>query len=45
MDDAEAPLFLRFINLLMNDANYLLDEALSVIRLKLRVRKIQFFFV
>jgi hypothetical protein len=26
----EAPLFLRFINLLMNDANYLLDEALSV---------------
>jgi len=29
IDDAEAPLFLRFINLLMNDANYLLDEALS----------------
>ncbi|UJR09047.1 hypothetical protein I4U23_013295 [Adineta vaga] len=29
MEDAEAPLFLRFINLLMNDANYLLDEALS----------------
>ena len=30
IDDAEAPLFLRFISLLMNDANYLLDEALSV---------------
>ncbi|CAF1289756.1 unnamed protein product [Rotaria sordida] len=29
IDDAEAPLFLRFINLLMNDANFLLDEALS----------------
>ncbi|CAF0975154.1 unnamed protein product [Didymodactylos carnosus] len=29
IEDAEAPLFLRFINLLMNDANYLLDEALS----------------
>ncbi|CAF0807326.1 unnamed protein product [Adineta ricciae] len=29
IDDAEAPLFLRFISLLMNDANYLLDEALS----------------
>ncbi|CAF3669246.1 unnamed protein product [Rotaria socialis] len=29
IDDAEAPLVLRFINLLMNDANFLLDEALS----------------
>ncbi|CAF2873145.1 unnamed protein product [Rotaria sp. Silwood2] len=29
IDDAEAPLFLRFINLLMNDANFLLDEALT----------------
>lgn len=31
VDDMEAPLFLRFINLLINDAIYLLDEALSVI--------------
>ncbi|XP_017885248.1 ubiquitin conjugation factor E4 A [Ceratina calcarata] len=29
MRDAEPPLFLRFINLLMNDAVFLLDEALS----------------
>ncbi|UJR37169.1 hypothetical protein I4U23_029878 [Adineta vaga] len=29
IEDAEAPLFLRFINLLMNDANFLLDEALT----------------
>ncbi|CAF3853159.1 unnamed protein product [Rotaria sp. Silwood1] len=29
IEDAEAPLFLRFINFLMNDANYLLDETLS----------------
>lgn len=29
MDAAEPPLFLRFINLLMNDAVFLLDEALS----------------
>lgn len=31
VEDMEAPLFLRFINLLINDAIYLLDEALSVI--------------
>jgi hypothetical protein len=30
IEDAEAPLFLRFINLLINDAIYLLDEALRV---------------
>ncbi|CAF0925407.1 unnamed protein product [Adineta ricciae] len=29
IDEAEAPLFLRFINLLINDANFLLDEAIS----------------
>lgn len=29
LEDSEAPLFLRFINLLINDAIYLLDEALS----------------
>jgi ubiquitin conjugation factor E4 A len=29
IEDTEAPLFLRFINLLINDAIYLLDEALS----------------
>ncbi|XP_017768300.1 PREDICTED: ubiquitin conjugation factor E4 A [Nicrophorus vespilloides] len=29
MDDVTPPLFLRFINLLMNDAVFLLDEALS----------------
>ena len=30
LNDVDAPLFLRFINLLINDAIYLLDEALSV---------------
>lgn len=30
IDDTKAPLFLRFINLLINDAIFLLDEALSV---------------
>lgn len=29
IEDTEAPLFLRFVNLLINDAIYLLDEALS----------------
>lgn len=29
MEAASPPLFLRFINLLMNDAVYLLDEALT----------------
>ena len=29
-EDTEAPLFLRFVNLLINDAIFLLDEALSV---------------
>lgn len=29
MEATNHPLFLRFINLLMNDAVYLLDEALS----------------
>jgi len=32
VNDTEAPLFLRFINLLINDAIFLLDEALSVSR-------------
>jgi len=30
INNTEAPLFLRFINLLINDAIFLLDEALSV---------------
>ena len=30
MEDTDTPLFLRYINLLMNDAIFLLDEALSV---------------
>ena len=30
IEDADAPLFLRFINLLINDAIFLLDEALDV---------------
>ena len=30
IEEADAPLFLRFINLLVNDATFLLDEALSV---------------
>ncbi|XP_071536976.1 ubiquitin conjugation factor E4 A [Panulirus ornatus] len=29
MESAKPPLFLRFVNLLMNDATFLLDEALS----------------
>lgn len=29
MEAASPPLFLRFINLLMNDAVFLLDEALT----------------
>ncbi|XP_076443993.1 ubiquitin conjugation factor E4 A-like [Babylonia areolata] len=29
IEDPDAPLFLRFINLLVNDATFLLDEALS----------------
>ena len=29
MESASPPIFLRFINLLMNDAVFLLDEALS----------------
>jgi hypothetical protein len=30
IDNPEPPLFLRFINLLINDAIFLLDEALDV---------------
>ncbi len=30
IEDTDAPLFLRFINLLINDAIFLLDEALQV---------------
>lgn len=30
IEEPDAPLFLRFINLLVNDATFLLDEALSV---------------
>ena len=30
IEDTDPPLFLRFINLLINDAIYLLDEALDV---------------
>ena len=29
MEAAQPPLFLQFVNLLINDAIYLLDEALS----------------
>ena len=32
IDAADAPLFLRFVNLLMNDANYLLDESLGFMK-------------
>lgn len=31
IEDTNPPVFLRFINLLINDATFLLDEALSVI--------------
>lgn len=30
LEDYKPPLFLRFVNLLINDAIFLLDEALSV---------------
>ena len=30
IEDPDAPLFLRFINLLINDAIFLLDEAFQV---------------
>ena len=30
IEDTDPPLFLRFINLLVNDAIFLLDEALDV---------------
>ena len=30
IEDTDPPLFLRFINLLINDAIFLLDEALDV---------------
>lgn len=30
IEDSDPPLFLRFINLLINDSIFLLDEALSV---------------
>ena len=30
IDDTDPPLFLRFINLLINDAIFLLDDALDV---------------
>jgi ubiquitin conjugation factor E4 A len=32
IEDEEAPLFLRFVNLLVNDAIFLLDEALSYMK-------------
>ena len=32
IDDEDAPLFLRFINLLINDAIFLLDEALNYMK-------------
>ena len=32
IDDTSPPVFLRFVNLLINDAIYLLDEALQVRR-------------
>ena len=32
IEDEEAPVFLRFINLLINDAIYLLDEALGYMK-------------
>lgn len=30
IEEADPPLFLRFVNLLVNDAHFLLDEALDV---------------
>ena len=32
IEDEDAPVFLRFINLLINDAIYLLDEALGYMK-------------
>ncbi|KAI0986179.1 hypothetical protein GJ496_002080 [Pomphorhynchus laevis] len=31
IDDADPPLFLRFVNLLLNDANFLMDEAILAV--------------
>ena len=41
VNDTEAPLFLRFINLLINDAIFLLDEALSVRTLQQEKKRTQ----
>lgn len=38
MEDVNPPLFLRFVNLLINDAIYLLDESLSNLK---QIRKLQ----
>lgn len=38
MEDVNPPLFLRFINLLINDAIYLLDESLTVLQ---QIRQLQ----
>ena len=32
IEDEDAPIFLRFVNLLINDAIFLLDEALSYMK-------------
>lgn len=39
IDAASAPLFLRFINLLINDANHLLAEALDYMK---KLKTLQF---
>lgn len=38
MEDTDPPLFLRFVNLLINDAIYLLDESLSNLQ---QIRQLQ----
>ena len=42
IEDEDAPVFLRFINLLINDAIYLLDEALGYMK-QIQVNKYQRF--
>lgn len=38
IEDVEPPIFLRFVNLLMNDATFLLDESLNNLR---QIRELQ----
>jgi len=47
IENTDAPLFLKFVNLLVNDANFLLGEALDVSMLAYfnTVHQTQFFIM